>query len=265
MENKIILKITLPICEVETYKLFKATPVPIIADKVCLIANLENNYFMINEEKTEYTELTSTEVYNGIRVDDNNVLYRVSTLTKTNPKSNCVWSQFLDNDINLLTTICNLSPILRSNYITIINNNDIFHVTVVKPLIAWQNCGEKERKYLIDTTGFLQSKPNCFIKTNEFIIKNNDNIKLNFSTSVLPFQFGGSFSISEFENITSILPELDNKSLTTIIDSKSTIATLRTETEGLIKSAIVKIDLKKLTHEQSYGSLFHFSYRSGFI
>lgn len=106
MDNKIILKITLPICETGTYTLFRITPVPIITDKFCLIADIKYNYFMVNEAKTEYIELTNAEVENGIRVNDDNVLYGVNALTKTNSKSNCIWSQFLDNEIDLLTTIC---------------------------------------------------------------------------------------------------------------------------------------------------------------
>lgn len=263
VENTILLKINLPICEIETYKLFKVTPVPIITDNFCLIANIENSYFMINREKTEFTELSIGAVESGIRMNDNNVLYKVNALTKTNPKSNCIWSQFLDNEINLLTTICNLSPISKMNYITTINNNDLFHLTVIKPLIVWETCGDEEWKYRINVTGFLQSRPNCLIKTGEFIIKNHDNMKLNFTASIQPFRYGGSFAIKQFENITKSLPDLNIKSITAMIDSKSTIERLRTETGKLIEEANKKLDLKKLVHDSSWFTFsFYFSFKS---
>lgn len=266
VENKILLKITLPICEIETYRLFKVTPVPIITENFCLIANMENSYFMINKEKTEFTELTIENVENGIRMNDNNVLYKVNALTKTNPNSNCIWSQFMDNDINLLTTNCNLSPILKHNYITTITDNDLFYLTVVKPLIVWETCEDEERKYHINVTGFLQSKPNCLITTDDFIIKNHDNIKLNFTVSIQPFRYGGSFSIKEFENITKALPDLDIAASTTMIDSKSTIAKLRGETGKLIESANKKLYLKKLEHASAWFTFsFSFSFKSYII
>lgn len=93
MDNKIILKIILPICEIETYTLFNVTPVPIVTENFCSIADIKNNYFMINGEKTEFIELTNGDVENGIRVNNDNVLYIVNALTKTNPKLNCIWSQ----------------------------------------------------------------------------------------------------------------------------------------------------------------------------
>lgn len=261
MENRIILKIILPICETETYKLFKATRVPIITDKFCLIANIENSHFIINKEKTEYTELSSEDVENGIRVNDNNVLYRVNALTKTNPKANCIWSQFLNNEVNLLTTICKLSPIPKTNYITTINDNDLFHITVVEPLMVWETCEEDEKKYRIKVTGFLQSKPGCLIRADDFMIKSHDNIILNFTTSIQPFRFGGSFSMEAFENITKTLPDVDTKFTITVIDSKSKIAMLRAETEKLIDSTNKKVDLKRLTHDASW---FSFSFSLSF-
>lgn len=91
-------------------------------------------------------------------------------------------------------------------------------MTVVKPLTVWETCEDNDL-YKINETGFLQSKPNCLIKTDDFMIKNHDNIKLNFTASIQPFQFGGSFSVKEFENITKTLPVIEDKSIITIIDS----------------------------------------------
>lgn len=264
IENKIILKITVPLCEINTYNLFKVTPVPILTDNVCLLANVENEYFIINREKTEYTEMTNEDIVNGIRMDDENVLYTVNALTKTNSKTNCIWSQFMNNDINVLTANCNLNPIHKNNYITTINRNDLFYITIVKPLIIWEICGQDERKYHINMTGFLQAKPKCLIRADDFIIKTHNNIKINFSASIQPFRFGGSFTNDDFENITRTLPKFNNTISTTMIGSKSKIESLYAEAREVIASANKELNLKQLTHGTPWFS-FSFSFKKYII
>lgn len=242
-------------CETEPHSLFRATPIPIVTNNSLLIANIENDYFIVNEKKTELTEMTNVEVENGISLSKNDVLYKVRILTEVNPKINCIWSQFLNNDINELKLTCKLSPIPKSNYITTINENDLYHITVTKPMIFWETCEHIERKYHVNKTGFLQTKPKCIIKTDDYIIKTHDNIKLNFTSNIQPFLYGGSFSINDFDNITNELPVLKEEVNTKVINSKSNIQTLKEETMKLIKLADHKVNLKKLEHESSWFSL----------
>lgn len=82
VDNTILLKITLPICETEPHTLFKATQIPIVTDGAYLIASIENNYFIVNEKQTEFTEMTDSEIENGIYLNEFNMLYKVRILTE---------------------------------------------------------------------------------------------------------------------------------------------------------------------------------------
>lgn len=168
-----------------------------------------------------------------------------------NPTINCIWSQFLKNDIHRLKSTCNLSPIQKSNYITTINKNDLFYVTITKPMILWEICENKQAKYHMNNTGFLQTKPKCMIKTDDYIIKTHDNIIMNFTADIQPFLYGSSFSAKDFINLTYKLPPLDEDIKTKIINSKSTIETLKRETKKLMELSSEEIYLKELTHESS--------------
>lgn len=161
IDNTIFLKITLPICEAESHSLFKATPVPIITKSSYLIADIEHNYFVVNDKKTEFTEMSLGEIKEGIHLNENDILFKTGILTETNPRKNCIWSQFLYNDVNKLISTCKLSPIRKSNYITTINDNDLYHVTVTEPMIFWETCENVEKKFKISKTGFLQAKRNA--------------------------------------------------------------------------------------------------------
>lgn len=257
IDNTILLKITFPICESESHSLFKATPVPIITDNSYLIANIEHNYFIVNDKKTEFTEMSLTEISEGIHLNENEILYRTRTLTEINPEKNCIWSQFLYNDVKKLISTCKLSPIRKSNYITTINDNDLYHVTVTEPIIFWEICENSERKFKISNTGFLQAKPECTTKTDDYLIKRHDNILLNFSTNIEPFLYGGSFSNSEFINVTQELPFNETVLETRIINSKLKIESLKGEAEMILKLADKKLELKKLEHD---APLFSFSF-----
>lgn len=250
--DTILLKITLPICESEPQILFKATPTPIVTDNSFLITDIKNVYFIVNEKKTEFTEMSDYEIRHGINLRDDAMLYKIKILTETNPRMNCIWSRFLHNNLGELKSICNFNPIQKSNYITTINENDLFYITIIKPMIIWETCGNNERQYQINNTGILQTKPNCMIKTEDYIIKPHDNIVLNYTTSILPFLHDSLSSTEIFKNITNSLPIIDSKTELKIINSKSDIEALRTEAIKLINSAEKKINLKKLEYDSSW-------------
>lgn len=96
--------------------------------------------------------MIDSEIKNGVTLGDNAVLYKVKVLTKTNPRINCIWSEFLYNNVGELKPACKLSPISKTNYITTINENDLFPITVIKPMTFWETCEKNERKYQINST-----------------------------------------------------------------------------------------------------------------
>lgn len=256
IKNTILLKITLPICESEIHSLFKVTTVPIITNNAFLIAEIEYNYFIINAKQTEFIEMSEAEVKEGIGLNGNEVLYKTKTLTKLNSKMNCIWSQFLSNDIKKLITTCKLSPIRRSNYITSINENDLYYVTVAEPMIFWETCEDRKRKFNVTRTGFLQTKPKCTIITDNFLIKTHDNTIINFTDSIEPFLYGGSFSFNAFDHLVENLNYTNNELETKLIDSKSALKRLIEETNNLIGLADKPIVLQRLEHDSP---MFSFS------
>lgn len=124
-------------------------------------------------------------------------------------------------------------------------------------MIFWETCGNVEKKFKISNTGFLQAKPKCTIKTDDYLIKRHDNKIVNFTTSIEPFLYGGSFSNSAFINVTREEPFNDTILETRVINSRSKIEALRGETEMIMKLADKKIELKKLEHDTP---LFSFSF-----
>lgn len=200
--------------------------------------------------------MSLTEIKEGIQLKNNGVLYKTRILTEMNPKRNCIWSQFLNDDINKLISTCKLSPIQKSNYITTINENDLYHITAMEPMTFWEICGDIERKFVVSCTGFLQAKPKCTTKTDDFLIKRHDNIILNFTTNIEPFMVGKSFNDSVFDNFTRELSLSENILETKIISSKAKIISLKEDAEKIIKSAEKQIILKRLEHDSP---LFSFS------
>lgn len=167
----ILIEIKLPITDRERFILFKATPVPINAGDLFFIPNLNNYYFMTNWKGNEFIELTEKELNDGIMMTTGNILYRTHGVMYSDPKQKCLWSHFLNRNFENLKALCNLGPVPRSNYITAINENDLYYLTIIREIQIWEICRREGMKlHSIKTSGFLQLKPDCTIKSDDFTL-----------------------------------------------------------------------------------------------
>lgn len=118
-EKILFMEIDMPIAERDDFQLFKVTPVPIRLQHNTIIIKTTANYFLISSDGRKYIPMDQREIDNGIRINENEVLYKPSTIVQHRNDKVCAWKLFEKPSRTNALTICETGVIPSMNYLII--------------------------------------------------------------------------------------------------------------------------------------------------
>lgn len=93
--RKLMIELSTPAAEGESFTLFKTTLIPLKTQNGLVLASITSTHFLLNEDQTKYYALSEKELENGIMLADNQTLYRPTSPAVLNPDATRIDSIFI--------------------------------------------------------------------------------------------------------------------------------------------------------------------------
>lgn len=184
-EGKLLMEISIPIAEREKFRLYKATPIPMLVNQNYVITSIHSTYFLLNRDYTKYIPLDKKQLGMGNMMANGQMLYRPTTTILLSPKNICEWK--LINDKTDIMNSCHFSPFVHPNSLITILENDIFYLAIHNETTLYEACnGTDFFPRHLKHSGTIRLDPGCTIKTANYIIRGHQTIRINSSSLVLP-------------------------------------------------------------------------------
>lgn len=252
--NKIIMKLTIPIVKRDEFVLYKLTPVPLKLHKSTLIVKPVTSYFLLDKQERMFNEMSSDQIENGIRIDDTEVIYKPTKITQLIPDNSCEWQLFRKQDLETYTKVCEMGQIKNGNYMVAVNKNDVYYLSIRDPWEFTKRCDHQRHERIMWTDdGLITLQADCDYATDEFIVHGHSTYKLN--ESQLISSHISAFALKELEMILSPTYVTVNLTGPKLIDNMEQLHRLTQEAESLSKAANFDLKLEKMAKENKETSL----------
>lgn len=230
--DRIILKLTIPIIKRDEFTLFKLTPVPIKLQNVTLIVKPVTIYFLLDKQERMFSEMTPDQIENGIRIDDKVVIYKPTKITQLVPDNSCEWQLFRKQDLATYTKICEMGQIRNGNYMIAVNKNDVYYLSLRNPWEFTKRCDHQRHERISwSEDGLVTLQMDCDYANDDFIVHGHSTYKLN-ETQLISSQIS-AFTLNELETILNSTYQTVNLTAPKLIDSIDELRRLTQEAESL--------------------------------
>lgn len=137
--RKLMIELSTPAAEGESYTLFKATPIPLKTQNGLVLASIKSTHFLLNEDQTKYYALSERELENGIMLSDNQTLYRPTSPAILNTDAVCEWKILMEKSFDKLDQSCHFSPFADYKLLITITANDLYFCISPDGTRVWEN------------------------------------------------------------------------------------------------------------------------------
>lgn len=176
--KRLLLEVTIPIVERETYTVYKIIPIPTRINNNTVIILPSSHYILLNNEAKEYIPITSKEFNKGMYNLHGEKIIKPAENARLDYEDNCEISIFLRPSAKSLSKSCEVKVIPTSNYFISLNNNDLFYVQISKPTIITEYCHKKPSKFQeIKENGLLELNKECRVVTDNISLRPRNNYK----------------------------------------------------------------------------------------
>lgn len=185
-KGKILLELTVPILERDTFKLYLTTPIPIRKHNTTFAIIPQNNHFLLNTEKIEFIPITETELnFNSVHVG-NELISQPESPSFHNKDEICELNALYQSNISKIEKNCQIKQIPNANYVIAVDIN-VYFISVQNHITLWQKCWNKPAtSQLISESGFLHLEVGCTVKTDQFKIHAHGTQTLQTAKMVYP-------------------------------------------------------------------------------
>lgn len=216
--DRLLLEVTIPIVERESYTVYQIVPTPTKIDNFTIIINPVFQYFLLNNIAKEFIPITYKEYNRGQYNLNGEKILKPAENSRIEFKDNCELSIFFKPTKEVLANLCEVKSIPNANYFVPLNNNDLFYVLINKPIMVTEYCQGRTSKFIeMSKSGVLQLEKECRVVTDKVSLRPRNNYRfeskeildLGIDTSNITFE--GVFEKLNFNNIS--LPDSDDSIL----------------------------------------------------
>lgn len=258
--KRFLLEITLPIIERQQYVAYEIIPIPTLINNKTIIINPSMQYVLINTGGSEYIPISKNELDNSNRNFYNEKIITPSEYSHLDFSQNCEITIFLAPRKNIILDICNIKIIPTMNYFVSINHNDIFFVTIAKPITIIEHCiGKPITAHDLSSNGKLTLESNCRISTDKISIRSRTNYKFISDGEIILSNRTQSLSLEAFaekisflQNIT--IPEFEKEII--IQDYSTDFQKLSSQAEKMIEDAKWISNIEEIHYDNVNRSYF---------
>lgn len=176
--DRLLLEVTIPIVERESYTAYKIIPIPTFVNNNTVILNPSTHYVLINDEQKEYIPITLKEFNNGKFNMRGERIIKPAENARIEYSQNCEISIFMNPSSDTIHKYCDIKVIPTSNYFISINSNDMFYAQIFKPVMITEYCRNKPVKNQeITESGLIQLDQQCRITTDKISLRPRANFR----------------------------------------------------------------------------------------
>lgn len=254
VDEILITEILIPIAEQESYTLYKVTPIPIDTPNGRLIIKLTEQYFLLNTDQTKFIPLSRAELDRGKMLSHNQMLYAPTSSTQLKYENVCAWKLFMERTLKATMTACNLVPLVKTDVIITIIENEIYFVSTLSPTPMWEMCnGEQSTQKDVQGRVIINLNPGCSIKTTSYMIKSHK-IHIHNSTQLItPELLTTQTTIEELKELAKV--KTSNFNLTQhgaiYIHNKEEMQGFIDHSDALVNAARHQFSLKNLQYSDN--------------
>lgn len=215
--NRLLMEVTIPIVERESYTVYKIIPIPTTVDNKTVIINPSTFYILLSDKQAEYIPITEEEFTRGHFNMRGEKLINPAENARIDYSQNCEVSIFMNPSKEIISKYCDIKVIPKSNYFISLNANDMFYVNVATPIIVTEYChGFAAKQQEIAKNGLIQISKECRITTDKISLRPRANYK--FESKAIITLSNNTDSIT-FESINTKINYLQNISIPNIEDN----------------------------------------------
>lgn len=232
--NKLIMELKIPVVEENKFILHKVVPIPIKMKNHTLLLREINEYVLIDTMNSEFMPIKNDELKDCMTIETKNLVCKVASPTYLKDHL-CEENIYFGNDAKILAEKCKYVQIMNENYITALDDINVYYVYAYSPFNLRENCINKiAKKYTISQNGMLTLRDNCEVVTDQIKIKAHTDIVINATTNnkILIPTISEGFEINEL-NLTKVM---DSSNSTILIKN------LKSDYENLYGQAAKAID-----------------------
>lgn len=258
--KRFFLEITIPIIERQQYTVFEIIPIPIKIENRTVIINPEMRFVLINTKSSEYIPITKSELDNANINSNNEKIIIPLENSYLDTSHNCEMTIFLAPRKNTISNICEIKILPSMNYFVSINHNNIFYVTISKPVTLIEHCSGKQIKsYDLFYDGKLILESGCRVSTDKISIRPRTNYKFISENEIILSNLTQNISLKAFsEKIVHLknisFPEFENDVI--IKDYSIDFQKLASQADKLIEQATWKSNIEEIHYDNINRSYF---------
>lgn len=258
--KRFLLEITIPIIERQQYATFEIIPVPIMVENKTIIINPLMRFVLINTGGSEYIPITKTELDNANTNFYGEKIITPSENSYLDISQSCEITIFLAPRKNTIMNLCEIRIIPTMNYFIPINHNNIFYITISKPITLIEHCfGKQIKSYDIHNSGKITLEPGCRISTDKLSIRPRTNYKYISGGEIILSNRTQSISLKAFSEKIAHLrnvptPEFENDVV--IKDHSTDFEKLASQAEKLIEQATWESNMEEIHYDNVNRSYF---------
>lgn len=241
--DRLLMEVTIPIVERESYTVYKIIPIPTTINNVTIIINPATNYVLMNDEQKEYIPITPKEFTGGKFNLRGERIIKPAENARIEYSQNCEISIFMNPTKDTIAKFCDIKVIPTSNYFISINSNDMFYAKINKPLIITEYCrGKAAQNHEIIESGLLQLSKECRIVTDKISLRPRANFRFESKDIIV---LANSTQNTTFESISERINFIMNISIPQI-DDNVLIQDYTTDYNNLFAKAEKIIEISKM-------------------
>lgn len=253
--HRLLLELTLPVIERQEYIVYEIIPVPIIINNKTIIIKPSTNYdyILINTGMTEYIPISKSEFHGGHTNFQNAKIISPHESSHLDFSDSCETSIFLAPRKESIVQLCDIKYVPTMNYFTPISYNNIYFVTISKPITVLEMCvGKPIISYDITKSGNLILEDGCQISTDKISIRPHTDYRFESESVVTLSNQTLRISLEAFTDKINVLknitfPTLDKDFI--ISDHSTDLDRLAIQADKLIEEAKWKSKIEEIHYD----------------
>lgn len=199
----VIIEIGIPILEMEELDIFRAIPIPTRIGQEYAMILPSSDMFITNAEKSQYIPWSTQELSECINRNSKGVICKQIEPIRNGEHNTCELTLLSKPYIKSLPQNCVTRKVPSGNYIIYLHELNKFFCVIDSPIQFQTICPNTTDTFKMEKSGILEIKNNCYIKSEDFIIKSHTIKRYESGEIIKP-----KFNLSDIINTES---ELHNK------------------------------------------------------
>lgn len=169
INDRIIVEMRIPILNSQEYTMIRAIPIPIPIhqNNKTILIKPDHEIFLTDNSRTSFIPFNEKEYANCITTTKKSLICSHSA-PKYSIYQTCVMNILRNGNNVEIPNVCSFNTIPSQNYIIQLPFINKYYIFVQEPMRIQEICDKNA--FLLDTSGFLQIEPSCYVYNEQFSI-----------------------------------------------------------------------------------------------